>query len=172
MQSREVSKDSRATEQAGQSAVRGERGHATQTGAACIFAVAAEACKEESMFVLWGYDVQSGVVAFGAGANCASTQGACAPVHRYCCPPAATAAAAWSLLPPACAAAAFCRAAFGSTVKDSPQPQVPLAFGLMNMNSDLHEGRSRRVDQLWNNPRTARGTVRGQAEQPRPRRTD
>jgi hypothetical protein len=23
-------------------------------------------------------------------------------------------------------------------VKDSPQPQVPLAFGLMNTNSDLH----------------------------------
>lgn len=62
---------------------------------------------------------------------------ACAAAQHYCCPAAAAAAAGSSAPPPGCAAAAFCLAAFGSTVKDSPQPQVPLALGLMKTNSDL-----------------------------------
>lgn len=43
------------------------------------------------------------------------------------------------------AAAALRRAATGSTVNDSPQPQVPLALGFTNTNSDLGRGGGMRV---------------------------
>lgn len=41
---------------------------------------------------------------------------------------------------PSVAAAVALGAALGSVVNDSPQPQVPLALGLMNTNSDLRRG--------------------------------
>lgn len=75
-------------------------------------------------------------------------------MSHHPCPPAAAAAA--SPLPPSLllspwTAAAFCLAALGSTVNDSPQPQVPLALGFTNTNSDLRlrQGGREASSQRW-----------------------